>query len=119
MKADIDKYHEDHKKGQGEIGKKLKQLEKVEYDIFELENILTESVENTKEKDIMKRLLNIPGFKGTIQEKVNPSAAKYEICFQMMTNHINKYLLCSTEKSSQLVGEKLKEMSLLKTVVIL
>lgn len=84
-----------------------------------MESILTDSLENEKDKDLVLKLKEIEGFKGIIEQWIKPSHEKYHVCFDMIVGSIFKYLLCSDEQSSKQITLKLRENYQIRNLVIL
>lgn len=81
--------------------------------------MIEEGVENEKDKELVKKLSQVSGFKGILEMYVTPAAAKYEICFQIMMGQVLKYLLCIDESSSKQIAARLRENGTIRTLVIL
>jgi hypothetical protein len=68
---------------------------------------------------MVKNLLRVEGFRGPIEQRVRPNQQKFILPFGVMVSPIRKYLLCSDEKSSGEIADRLKAINMTKTLVIL
>ena len=76
-------------------------MEEVRNDIENLESHILEGAENEKEKEALKRLNTVTGYRGLLEEKIRPNAQKYQIPFSLIFQQMRKYILCETEKASK------------------
>jgi chromosome segregation ATPase len=54
-----------------------------------------------------------------LEQKIRPTIQKYNTSFHILLASVYKYLLCSNEEASKQISQKLKEIHLAKTLVIL
>lgn len=61
----------------------------------------------------------IEGFRGIMEQKIRPKQQKYLVAFSILVSSVSKFLLCKDEKASKQISEKLKDINVIKTLIIL
>ncbi len=68
---------------------------------------------------MLKNLANVDGFHGALYQKIKPNNTKYDVCFSIIFGGTGKYLLCQNEECSRKIGDRLKQIRMMKNVIIL
>ena len=67
----------------------------------------------------MKKLQNVDGLVGQVEDKVTPIGDSFAVCFDQIMSSIDKYILVEDESTSKEVAARLRDLGKAKTLVIL
>lgn len=84
-----------------------------------MEFLVSEENEDYKQSSTNKKLQQISGYIGLIEDKAVAGNDKYAVCFELIVSSIGKYALVENEEAAQRVAARLRDLGKTKTVVIL